>query len=76
MVELFMALSLLTDFQRPTLSHRLREVASLHTQMRKVQFMKTDRSEDHHEATKALALALAGVIAIMLIWNLVMLVLY
>jgi hypothetical protein len=38
--------------------------------------MKTERSESHHEATKALVLAVAGVMAIMLIWNLVMLLLY
>lgn len=36
--------------------------------------MKTQRSEDHHEATKALAFAVAGVMAIMLI--MVMLLLY
>jgi hypothetical protein len=38
--------------------------------------MKTERSESHHEATKALALAAAGLMAIMLIWNLAMLLLY
>jgi hypothetical protein len=38
--------------------------------------MKTERSEGHHEAAKALALSVAGVMAIMLIWNLVMLLLY
>jgi hypothetical protein len=37
--------------------------------------MKTERSEAQHEATKALALAVAGLMAIMLIWNLVMLLL-
>jgi hypothetical protein len=36
--------------------------------------MKTQRSEDYHEATKALAFALAGVMAIMLI--MVMLLFY
>ena len=38
--------------------------------------MKTERSESHHEATKALALAIARVMAIILVWNLVMLLLY
>jgi len=38
--------------------------------------MKTERSEGHHEATKALALAVAGVMAILLIWNLIMLLFY
>jgi hypothetical protein len=38
--------------------------------------MKTERSESHHEATKALALAVAGVMAILLIWNLIMLFFY
>jgi len=43
--------------------------------------MKTERSESqhsesHHEATKALALAVAGVMAILLIWNLLMMLLY
>jgi hypothetical protein len=36
--------------------------------------MKAQRSEDHHEATKALAFALAGVMAIMLV--MVMLLFY
>jgi hypothetical protein len=44
--------------------------------VRKAYLMKTERSEGHHEATKALALAIAEVTAIMLIWNLVMLILY
>ena len=38
--------------------------------------MKTERSEGRHEATKALALAVAGVMAILLIWNLIMLLFY
>jgi hypothetical protein len=38
--------------------------------------MKTQRSEGHHEAAKALALSVLGMMAIMLIWNLVMLLLY
>ena len=38
--------------------------------------MKTERSEGHHEAVKALALSELGVMAIILIWNLVMLALY
>jgi hypothetical protein len=36
----------------------------------------TERLEGHDEATKALALAVAGLIAIMLIPNLIMLLLY
>ena len=35
-----------------------------------------EESEGHHEAAKALALAVTGVMAIMLIWNLVMVLLY
>jgi hypothetical protein len=35
--------------------------------------MKTERSEDHHEATKARALAVAGVMAIMLIMAMLLL---
>jgi len=35
-----------------------------------------EESEGHHEAAKALALAVTGVMAIMLIWNLVMVFLY
>jgi len=38
--------------------------------------MKTERLEDHDQATKALALAVAGLMAIMLISNLVVLLLY
>jgi hypothetical protein len=38
--------------------------------------MKAEKSESHHEAMKALALAVAGVVAIMLIWNLALLLLY
>jgi hypothetical protein len=38
--------------------------------------MKTERSEGQHEAVKALALSVLGVMAIILIWNLVMLLLY
>jgi hypothetical protein len=38
--------------------------------------MKTERAVGYREATKALALAVTGVMAIMLIWNLVMLLLY
>jgi hypothetical protein len=44
--------------------------------VRKAQLMKTARSESHHEAIKALALAVVGVMAIMLIWNLVMRLFY
>jgi hypothetical protein len=36
----------------------------------------SEESEGHHEAAKALALAVTGVMAIMLIWNLVMVFLY
>jgi len=36
----------------------------------------TDRPEGHDEATKALTLAVVGLMAIMLIPNLIMLVLY
>ena len=35
-----------------------------------------EESEGHHEAAKALALAVTGVMVIMLIWNLVMVLLY
>ena len=35
-----------------------------------------EESEGHHEAAKALALAVTGVMAIMLIWNLIMVFLY
>ena len=35
-----------------------------------------EESEGHHEAAKALALAVTGVMAIMLIWNFVMVLLY
>ena len=38
--------------------------------------MKTETSEDHHQATKALALAIAGLMAIILFWHLVMLLFY
>jgi hypothetical protein len=38
--------------------------------------MKIERSESQHEAMKALALSVAGVLAIIVIWNLVMLILY
>jgi hypothetical protein len=38
--------------------------------------MKTERSESQHEATKTLALSIAGVLAIILIWNLIMMILY
>jgi predicted nucleic acid-binding protein len=44
--------------------------------LRNAQLMKTERSEGHHEAAKALTLSVLGVMAIILIWNLVMLVLY
>ena len=36
----------------------------------------SEESEGHHEAAKALALAVTGVMAIMLIWNFVMVFLY
>ena len=42
----------------------------------KAQLMKTERSESHHEATKALALAIAGVASIILFWHLIMLLFY
>jgi hypothetical protein len=38
--------------------------------------MRTLRFEGNHEARQALALSVAGVMAIMLVWNLVMLLLY
>lgn len=38
--------------------------------------MKTERSEDHHEATKALVQAMAGLMAIILVWHWVMMHLY
>ena len=38
--------------------------------------MKTERFEGHHEATKALALSVAGVMVAMLMWNLMMLLFY
>jgi hypothetical protein len=38
--------------------------------------MKTERSAGQHESVKALALSVLGVMAIILIWNLVMLILY
>jgi hypothetical protein len=38
--------------------------------------MKSERSVAYREATKALAMAIVGMMAIMLIWNLVMLLLY
>jgi hypothetical protein len=38
--------------------------------------MKTERFEGNHEARQALALSLAGVTAIMLIANLILLILY
>jgi len=38
--------------------------------------MKTERLEGHDEATQALVLAVVGLLAIMLIPNLVMLLLY
>jgi hypothetical protein len=38
--------------------------------------MRTQRSEDHHEATKALAFAGAGVMVAMLMWILIMLFFY
>jgi len=42
----------------------------------KAQLMKTERSESHHEATKGLALAIAGVASIILFWHLIMLLFY
>jgi hypothetical protein len=38
--------------------------------------MKTVRFEGHHEATKALALSVAGVMVAMLMWNFMMLLFY
>jgi hypothetical protein len=38
--------------------------------------MKTERFEGHHEATKALALSVAGVMVATLMWNLMMLLFY
>jgi hypothetical protein len=38
--------------------------------------MWSERSEGHHEATKALTLAVAGLMTFMLISNLVLLILY
>jgi hypothetical protein len=38
--------------------------------------VKTDRLKGHDEATKALILAVAGLMAIMLMGNLIMLLLY
>jgi hypothetical protein len=38
--------------------------------------MKSVRFEGRHEATKALALAVAGVMVAMLMWNLMMLLFY
>jgi hypothetical protein len=38
--------------------------------------MKIRRSEAHHEATKALAFAVAGVMVAMLMWTLIMLLFY
>jgi hypothetical protein len=38
--------------------------------------IKTERFEGHHEARQALALSITGVVAIMVIWNLIMLSLY
>jgi len=35
-----------------------------------------EESEGHHEAAKALALAVTGVMVIMLVWNFVMVLLY
>jgi len=70
-------LSLPTDFRRP----RFRTgTAKLHccafANVRKAQLMKTERSESHHEAAKALAFAITGVVAVMLIWNVMMLIFY
>ena len=44
--------------------------------VRNVPAMKIERSEDHREATKALVLAMAGLMAIILLWHLVMMLLY
>jgi hypothetical protein len=44
--------------------------------LRNAQLMKTERSAGQHESVKALALSVLGVMAIILIWNLVMLLLY
>jgi hypothetical protein len=38
--------------------------------------MKTERFVDHHEASEALVLAVAGVTAIMLVANLILMILY
>ena len=38
--------------------------------------MKTERFERHHEATKALALSVAGGMVAMLMWNFMMLLFY
>jgi hypothetical protein len=38
--------------------------------------MKIERVEGHHEATKALALSVAGAMVAMLMWNLMMLLFY
>jgi len=38
--------------------------------------MKLERVQGHHEATKALALSMAGVMVAMLMWNLMMLLFY
>ena len=71
------ALSLPTDFA--DLRFRI-DSGKLHccafAKLRNAQLMKTERSEGHHEAVKALALSELGVMAIILIWNLVMLDLY
>ena len=38
--------------------------------------MKTERSEGHNEAAKAIAFAVAGVVAVMLVWNVLMLIFF
>jgi hypothetical protein len=38
--------------------------------------MRSERSEGHHEAAKALLFAVAGVVAVAVIWNVIMVMLY
>jgi hypothetical protein len=52
------------------------DVPRLRDPLNRASIMKIERLADHHEATQALWLAIAGVTSIMLIANLILMILY